>query len=248
MLGSPLRDLLSPRQMAAPLLAVLVIGGGAAAAAVRWLGVELWLAATAVLVALLIPAAAKWRDDARRYGMPAMVLSALIGLQMVRLAEHGAQWVQLHILRWTLFDATGLISGANPEWAQAVWSWGVLLALSYLFARGMRGPWAWALLAWAVLHAIEHTYLLAYYHQTVQELRALGMSGVPAERLPGILGRDGWLATSEATRGTAIGRLPGLTTAVRLDVHFWLALGGLALLLPAADAFMARWRTLAPHH
>ena len=53
-----------------------------------------------------------------------------------------------------------------------------------------------------------------------------------------MLGRDGWLARSGVTQGTFLCRLPGLTTATRLDVHFWWNVGELTLLLLAAHAFL----------
>jgi hypothetical protein len=66
------------------------------------------------------------------------------------------------------------------------------------------------------------------------------VSNVAAQGLPGILGRDGWIATSPVTQNTFLCRLPGFATAQRLDVHFWWNVGEVSLLLPAANAYMSR--------
>jgi len=61
---------------------------------------------------------------------------------------------------------------------------------------------------------------------------------VTAQGLPGIIGRDGWLARSVVTQGTFLCTLPGLTTAMRLDVHFWWNLIEMSLLLIAGSLFL----------
>jgi hypothetical protein len=163
----------------------------------------------------------KWRIDGQRYGPVAMVLCILVIAQGFHSLEHLAQWIQYHILRWPSFVSSGLISTLNAETVHFIWNWGVFFTIAYLVRGGMRGFWGWALMAWITAHALEHTYLMARYVLVLQDLRALGAFDVGAQGLPGILGRDGWLATSPATQGTFICRLPGVTTAVRLDVHFW---------------------------
>ncbi|HWQ14921.1 MAG TPA: hypothetical protein VNL77_19130 [Roseiflexaceae bacterium] len=244
----PLLELLHPRQHTRLLLVVLALGVVGATVAVQLLGVKLWMAAAGALAALVGAAALKWREDWRRYGQAAMVLSALVALQGFHTVEHVAQWFQYHVLRWPTFVSSGLISAADAEWVHFVWNWGFLLVCMYLVARGMRSWWAWLLLAWATAHTFEHSYMMWRYLRTVQELAALGVSGVSAQGLPGILGRDGWLATADATQGTFLCRLPGLTTAVRLDVHFWWNVGELALLLPAANAYMRRILKTVTNH
>ncbi|MFL5802195.1 MAG: hypothetical protein ACJ8CR_10705 [Roseiflexaceae bacterium] len=59
-----------------------------------------------------------------------------------------------------------------------------------------------------------------------------------AQGPPGIIGRDGWLARSAVTQGTFLCTLPGLTTAMRLDVHFWWNLIEMSLLLVAGSLFL----------
>jgi hypothetical protein len=61
------------------------------------------------------------------------------------------------------------------------------------------------------------------------------MPEVSAQGLPGFFGRDGWIATSDVTRNSFVCRLPGFTTAVRLDVHFWWNVGETVLLILATE-------------
>jgi hypothetical protein len=140
--------------------------------------------------------------------------------------------------RWSAHASTGLLSPANAEWVHFVWNWLVLLIVIALVAGRMRGVWAWLLLAWATAHTVEHTYMFVRHLQVLGELRGLRVTGITAQGLPGILGRDGWLARSELTRGTFLCQLPGLTTANRLDVHFWWNAGETALLLLAGHAYL----------
>lgn len=55
----------------------------------------------------------------------------------------------------------------------------------------------------------------------LRELTAMDVSMSRRKGCPGIVGRDGWLACSEWTRGHWICTISGPTMAVRLDVHFW---------------------------
>ena len=236
----PLLDLLNPRGQTRFILLMLAIGLLAAAAGMRWLGLPLWAATALVLALLLPPGILKWRGDARRYGRIAMVISIMVAAQGFHTLEHLAQWVQYHVLRWPSFVSSGLISTLNAEWVHFVWNWAVLLTVIYLVRGGMRNPWAWLLLAWTTAHTLEHSYMMARYLIVLQDLRAMGVTNVAAQGLPGILGRDGWLATSELTQGTFICRLSGVTTAVRLDVHFWWNIGETSLLLLAANRHLRR--------
>ena len=53
---------------------------------------------------------------------------------------------------------------------------------------------------------------------------------------------DGWLARSEWTQGTFLCSLPVLTTAIRLDIHFYWNTLEVILLIPAAVVFLGRTR------
>ncbi len=234
----PLLQLINPREQSLLIVLTLSFGVFAGVAVVAWFKQPFWVAAATVLASLLVPGVVKWRADVRRFGLTAAVLSVLVMMQGFHGIEHVVQWIQYHLLGWPFFRASGLISAANAEWVHFVWNWIVLGAVVFLMRSGMRNLWAWALFAWATAHTLEHTYLMARYVLVLQDLRALGITDVAAQGLPGVLGRDGWLATSDVTRNTFFCRLPGITTAVRLDVHFWWNVGETALLIPAANVFM----------
>jgi hypothetical protein len=237
----PLLDLLNLRQHWRFFALMLALGVAVAAGAIRWLGLPLWGATALVLALLIPPAILKWRADLGRFGVVAMVICILVMAQGFHTLEHLAQWVQYHILRWPSFVSGGLISTLNAEWVHFVWNWAVLLTVIFLVRGGMRNPWAWLLLAWTTAHTFEHSYMMARYLMVLQDMRAMGVTNVAAQGLPGILGRDGWLATTDLTQGSFICRLPGVTTAVRLDVHFWWNIGETALLLLAGNRYLQQF-------
>lgn len=232
----PILSLLHPRER------TLLILGAMMAALLLWswavwrTGMPVWGATTLALAVILPAAVMKWRDDLRRWGSAAAVLSVLVAMQSFHTLEHAVQMVQYHLLKWPPFQSSGLISAANSEWVHFSWNWFVVLCFLYLMRQGMRSPWAWAMLVWSVAHGIEHTYMLVRFYQAVDELYQLGIgnSGL-VQGLPGILGRDGWLAYSGLC-----GRIPGLTTAPRIDVHFWWNAGEITLLMLAAHPFLKR--------
>lgn len=235
----PLWELLDPREHG-PAMAWSAALALVAAVVVRAIGWPLWQA-SALAIGLMVPVfCAKWLADRRRFGGTVTVLGILVVLQGFHGLEHVVQWIQYHILRWPSFISSGLISAANAEWVHFVWNWGVAATVSFLLWRGVRNRWTWALLAWALAHGAEHTYMMVRYLQVLDEFRALGVSGVSAQGLPGFFGRDGWLATSPLTQDTFLCRAPGVTTAVRLDVHFWWNIGETTLLLMAAHVRMHR--------
>jgi hypothetical protein len=231
--------LINPRGMWRYVLAALVAGTVAAVVLV-WAGrAPSWAGVLLVLIGLLPVGIAKWRDDARVFGPVVMAMGALITVQGLHTVEHVIQWLQYHVLSWTARESVGLLSPANAEVVHFVWNWGVFLAALWLIRRGARNIWLWLLLMVAAFHAVEHTYTFVRYLQVLSDLRELGVTNVPAQGLPGIIGRDGWLARSPLTQGTLLCSLPGLTTAIRLDVHFyWNALEVL-LLVPGAARILA---------
>lgn len=236
----PLIDLIHLRSQTAPFAALLIVSIAGGALAVTQARLPLWQATAGALLALLPPLLMKWREDARRYGGTAMALSILLALQGFHTIEHIVQWMQYHILRWPTFLSNGLLSAANSEWVHFVWNWGFLTVCVFLVRAGMRGRWGWLLLAVATFHTLEHTYLMWRFQMTLRELGALGVTDLQPQGLPGFFGRDGWLATADVTQNTFLCRLPGLTTAPRIDVHFWWNVSEMALLLPAANDFMRR--------
>ncbi len=242
----PLIHLLNPRQQTGALTLTL-LGSVAVGGLLVWQGMlPMWLATMLGLSALLYPAVQKWRDDLQRFGRPAMVLSILLALQGFHMVEHLAQWMEYHLLQWQPRDSSGLLSAANVEIVHFVWNWSVLLTELYLVRKGMRGWWAFLLVAWTTAHTLEHTYLFAQYVRRLSELQAQGASLAFAQGLPGIVGKDGWLATSPVTQNSFLCTLPVVTTAIRLDVHFWWNVPESLLLLPAAHCYMRQLLTALP--
>jgi hypothetical protein len=236
----PLLRLLDPGRYTAFVVISFVLAMVVNSVAVynRW--IPLWLATALVLVMMLPAGVLKWRDDKRAYGTTIMILSILVSAQGLHTLEHLAQFTQYHALYWTMRQSVGLLSPANAEWVHFAWNWSVLVAVILLLRGGVRNVWMWLLLLVAGFHAVEHTYTFVRYQMVLAELHSLGIENIPAQGLPGIVGRDGWLARSEFTRNTWICGIPGITTAVRLDVHFWWNAIEIALILVGAHVFLRK--------
>lgn len=235
-LGVPV--LLNPGRLAPAAAAAGAAGVAVAWALSRFWGFPLWTLTLTVLVALLPVGIVKWRDDRLRYGSTVMLLSIILVAQGVHTIEHIVQWVQYYVLYLPARRSNGLLSAANAEWVHFVWNWAVLLVVLALLRGGMRNWWTMLLLAVTVAHTVEHTYMFVRHLQVLDELYRLDVYSVRAQGLAGILGRDGWLARSPLTQNTFICSLPGLTTAMRLDVHFWWNVIEMGLLLAAGTVFL----------
>lgn len=243
-LGAPLRpahgqiwELLHPRGHARELGAAVVAGALVGALLVWRFGLPSWVGPALTLLLLLPPLALKWRVDYSRLGLPATLLSVLLITQGLHTVEHLAQWVQFHMLGWPAKASGGLISPLNSELIHFSWNMAVLAIALYLFVAGIRNRWMALLLLWASAHSAEHVYLFVRFLAATWELQAAGLPLAMAQGLPGILGRDGWLAAQTPTSGAAkflCTLAPGLASAPRLDVHFWWNAGEVALLLAAA--------------
>jgi hypothetical protein len=197
--------------------------------------------ATLIVLVVLFPIGLlQWRDDLRRDGWLVMLLSIVVVSQGIHSIEHFVQWGQYHVLYWTTRQSNGLLSAANAEWVHFVWNWAVLIVVLLLIKGGMRNFWTYLLLAVAIGHTIEHTYMFIRHLQVLTELRDLGVTLLTAQGLPGICGRDGWLARSEFTRGTFLANIPGITTAIRLDVHFWWNAIEISLVLLAGHFYLRK--------
>lgn len=236
----PLFNLLQPRQYTRPVVISLMIGLTAGWLGMRYFKMPLWAATATVLIALLPVGIAKWRDDRARFGLTVMLMSILLTAQGVHTIEHIVQWLQYNVLNLPARQSNGLLSPANAEWVHFVWNSAVLIVVLLLVKGGVRNVWAGFLLGIAIAHMIEHTYTFVRYLQVLEELRQLGVTNVTAQGLPGIIGRDGWLARSPFTRGTILCSLPGLTTATRLDVHFWWNLIEMTVLALAGHRYLRR--------
>jgi hypothetical protein len=234
----PILALLNPGRLAPAVAISFAVGLAVGWAAHTVFGFPLWSITMIVLVALLPVGIVKWREDLRLYGATVMLLSFILVAQGVHTIEHITQWVEYYILYLPARQSTGLLSAANAEWVHFIWNWAVLLVVIALVRGGMHNGWAIALLVVATAHTLEHTYLFIRYQQVLSELHQMNIFSVTAQGLPGILGRDGWLARSAATKGTFLCTLPGLTTAMRLDVHFWWNVIEMLLLLCAGSLFL----------
>ncbi len=233
----PLVQLLSPREHTRLVLTMSALGLLLWGALTWQVGMPVWGATTMVLGLLLVPGGLKWRADMRQHGVTIMILSVILTMQGFHSVEHLAQWIQYHVLHWQPQRSSGLISAANAEWVHFIWNWGVVGIFALLILRGVRNRWAWLLLGWSVAHTMEHTYMLVRYLQLKQELGLLGVPQISAQGLPGILGRDGLLSTNP-TLMQICGRVPGITTISRIDVHFWWNTGETLLLAATAHRFL----------
>jgi len=210
----------------------LVLAGGAVLGA----GMPVWGGTLMFLGSIAVPVGLKWWDDFTRLGAAACVLSALLLLQGFHFVEHGTQMVQYYLLNLPPAQSQGLISALNVEWVHFIWNVIVLICTVFLLRRGMRGFWGWALLVWTTAHTLEHLYLLVRYLEISSELARLGLPAYSvAQVLPGVLGRDGWLAESGIC-----GQIPGLTTLPRVAIHFGWNLGETLLLVAAAHRNLTR--------
>ena len=235
----PIWELVNPRRHTLLVISIFVICLVVDTFGMTRFGWQLWQATALTLAVMILAMIPKWRDDLRRYGLIAMMLSVLLMAQGFHMVEHLVQWAQYYVLNYTMQNAVGLLSPANTEWVHFVWNWTVLILIGILIGLGMRSNWSWALFIYGIAHTTDHTYLLIRFIQMSDRLKVLCGTNIPAQGLPGIIGQGGWLAQSDLTRGTWISRIPLLTTAIRLDVHFWWNMGETVLLLLAAHAFLS---------
>jgi hypothetical protein len=227
-----LLQLINPKRHSLRLLVALAVAVIVGAFILGRGALPLWGVTSLGVAILLVPASLKWRDDARTWGLSAALLSMILALQSFHFVEHAVQLVQFYLLDRPGIGSQGLISALNVEWVHFSWNWIVWVVLVVMWFRGLRNVWMTLLLAWTTLHSLEHTYMLVRYLQVSAELRELGQPAFQvSQTLPGILGRNGFLALSEWC-----GRIPGLTTAPRVLVHFWWNFGEVALL------FLAAWQ------
>lgn len=217
---------------------VALLGAVISRVAYDWV---LWQAVALVLVVMAVPAAIVWRSTAARYGGTAALAAAVLTVQGLHSIEHLTQWIQRHILHEPMRRSNGLLSPANSEWVHFVWNWLVMFVVVLLVAKGMRSVWGWLLLAWALGHTLEHTYMFVRFLQVQSELGGLGVDGVTAQGLPGVVGAGGWLdLNGDGTTFEYICRIPIVTTADRVDAHFAWNTGEILLLLPAVHHLLRR--------
>jgi hypothetical protein len=238
-------DLFRLRQRTTLFAAAACVGLLVAGVAVTRAGLPTWGGTLIFLGVIAVPASLKWRDDLVAWGVAACVLSVLLALQGFHTVEHIVQLVQFYILNRPGIESQGLISSLNVEWVHFIWNWLAWGCIAYLVRNGMKGVWGYPLLAWVTLHSLEHTYMLLHYLHVAAELGALGLPQFGAAQvLPGVLGRDGWLANNVLIcRG-----IPGLTSLPRVAIHFYWNVGEMTLLLLAARESLPRLIKLAGSH
>lgn len=237
----PILTVLHPREHLA-----LVVSGFVAAFGAAWywhivMGRPLWQATIAFILVMSVPAAVKWRADARRYGSTVAVAVALLTVQSLHGFEHAYQWYQRHIIGLPLRRSNGLLSPANSEWVHFVWNWLVLAIVLWLVVRGMRSGWAWVFLAWVVAHTLEHTYMMIRFIEVTNQLGSFGYPRITAQGMPGIFGADGWLDRNGRGNFAFVCNLPFATTASRLDTHAAWNVGETLLMIPAVHVLLRRY-------
>ncbi len=245
-----LLTLLHPRGQARPLLLLLIVGLATGGVAVIRAGLPIWGATVMTLGLILFPAVRKWRADITRWGVAFTVLGILVALQGFHTVEHGAQWIQYHVLGWQPKDAGGLISPLNAEVVHFVWNWSIVVSVAYLWRQRIRNLWIYPLFLWSLAHSLEHLYLFVQYVQYLRLLSFTGQSWSFAQGLPGILGSHGWLDTrgSDFAATAFLCRIvpTSFLAANRLDVHFVWNMPEFGLML--LYAHVAVRRRLAQRH
>jgi hypothetical protein len=185
------------------------------------------LVALAALIIWLPYISLKFCADSAAFGYTLAVFALLVPAQLLHLAEHSAQLVQIHLLGWAPREAGGIISQLNSEIVHFLWNIGVVSVSIWLYSRGARGGLMLLNIGWALLHTGEHIYMLRNY------ILSGGVQG-----LPGILGRGGWLSQAPITQDTFLCRLPVATTWIRPDIHFTWNVVEVVVLLLAFGAFI----------
>ncbi len=224
-------NLLRFRARTLPVAIASSIGLLLAGVAITQANLPVWGGTLMFLGAIAVPVALKFRDDLVIWGAAACMLSGLLLLQGFHTLEHIVQLVQFYLLNRPPVDSQGLISSLNVEWVHFIWNWTVWGMVVYLMRNGMKSIWTYPFFAWMTLHSFEHTYMLLNYLHVSAELGQLNLPQFgSAQVLPGILGRDGWLANNLAFCRS----IPGLSTLPRVAIHFYWNIGEMTLLLLAA--------------
>lgn len=240
----PILTLLDPHETMPAFAVAGALGIGAGWLATQYAGLPIWSIWSITMAVVAVPLTFKWRADLRHFGLTGLVMSVLLVTQSVHMLEHIIQWIQFHAFHIPAWEAHGLVPPADSEWVHLAWNIFVLAAIVYLMRAGMRGRWAWILLAVALGHTIEHVYIFTRFVQVKYALAGFDVTTVSAQGLPGLVGRDGLLAQVAVRSDLWFGRLPGLTTAPRIDVHFWYNVGETTALFAAAHIYLKRTPTV----
>jgi hypothetical protein len=212
---------------------IVAVGVGVFVAASTRRNEELTMAGAAItsagLVALPIELALRSRLASLHRGL--LVLGAVLIVQGLHTVEHVVQIIQSYRLDRVGARSLGVVSGLNVEWVHFGWNWLAWLGVVFAWRLGVRGFWMLALILWITAHSLEHTYMLWHYLSVTSKLNGLGLPRSGASQvLPGILGRDGWLARDVPATRRVLGPL---VAAPRVAVHFWWNVGEVSLLVAA---------------
>ncbi len=160
-----------------------------------------------------------------------LLLGAVLIVQAMHTVEHAVQIIESYRLDFPPARSLGVVSQLNVEWVHFGWNWLATAGVLLVIAMGGR-TWAIGLLlAWITAHSLEHTYMLWRYLHVTSELDRLSVARLgSSEVLPGVLGRDGWLALRLPRLRHYLGPL---TAAPRVAIHLWWNVGEVALLILA---------------
>ena len=240
----PLLALLNPRRYTTWVIVSLVAGLAVSYLAMTYGGLPLW-GATAIVLAGLVPVGIfKWRDDRLLYGTTAMVLSILVTAQGAHTIEHLVQWVQYHVLFWTTRQSNGLLSPANAEWVHFHLELVGADCCDPFAAAAVcatSGPGCFLLSLELTRSSIPIPSSATRWFSA--NSRQWMCSTSPHKGCRVSSGATAGWRGSEWTRGTFFCTIPGLTTAIRLDVHFWWNALETTLMLVAGHVFL---RSLPP--
>ena len=167
-----------------------------------------------------------------------VLLLVAVFAQTVQLSQQLVQFAQVRRDNMPLPRVTGITSLLNAEWLAMVWLMLMAAALIGAWRFGVRSRLLIAAAAWTSLHGLEHFYLLVQFARVTTALDNFGLARSRSiSMLPGVLGRDGWLALHAATLRPWLGPL---LAAPRVSVHLAWAIGDLAL--PLAAVATVAWR------
>ncbi len=172
-----------------------------------------------------------------------LVLGSVVIIQGLHTVEHVVQIVQSYRLDLPPVRSLGIVSSLNVEWVHFGWNWVAWAGVVWAWRRGIRGRWMVLLFVWITAHSLEHTYMLWHYLTVLRNIDGLSLPSLgSSEVLPGVVGRDGWLARNLVLQRELLGPL---VSAPRVAVHLWWNVGELALLTASLLAVIRNRRSRA---
>jgi hypothetical protein len=160
-----------------------------------------------------------------------LLLGLVLIVQGMHTVEHLVQIIESYRLDYPPVRSLGIVSSLNVEWVHFGWNWIAWAGMAIAWFLGVRS-WAMTLLfAWLTAHSLEHTYMLVRYLEVMRQMDRLKLPKLgSSEVLPGVLGRDGWLALHAPGTRKWFGPL---TSAPRVAIHLWWNVGEVAFMILA---------------